>query len=287
MTTAEIIKIATRNCSGVTSAKEWVFTEEEILWFVNELSTAERLNNNAGLGNAGGELDPMKNLVSAVEAHNKFYGTDQTNKMAEERYPYKPGELSCVPFQREAWASGYTEGLKAGGWVKVDSEKDLPGEKWFGMYKSDTITGRSWTTGTKANVVHEVKSGRWVQWFNEALLPEQRRPIDTLRQWMATGYNIEQAANSLLSIVLDGNEKGEPYNDIQTKVYKYICTEMFKGIELSPPLPDEQEIAGKAWDACRTFCIEWFACAISPDITETPTTPNREQYLRSIKKEGV
>lgn len=42
MTTEEIIQIAGKNCSGKTFANEYVFTKEELLWFVNDLSTAER-----------------------------------------------------------------------------------------------------------------------------------------------------------------------------------------------------------------------------------------------------
>lgn len=87
--------------------------------------------------------------------------------------------------------------------------------------------------------VMQYERDAWMSGYTAALTSPSSG-IDTLRQWMSTGYNIEHAANALIDIIVEGNEKGEAYNDIQTKVYEYICTEMFKGVELSPPIHDDE-----------------------------------------------
>jgi hypothetical protein len=40
--TDQIFQLAGENCTAVTSAKEYVFTKEDLLWFVNDLSILDR-----------------------------------------------------------------------------------------------------------------------------------------------------------------------------------------------------------------------------------------------------
>lgn len=44
LTEEQIFAAAGTHCSGRTAAKEWVFTGEELLWFVNELSVVQHKN---------------------------------------------------------------------------------------------------------------------------------------------------------------------------------------------------------------------------------------------------
>lgn len=156
--------------------------------------------------------------------------TDQTNKMAEERYPYKPGELSCVPFQREDWASGYTEGLKAGGWVKASERTPVD-------YLLKCLKFTAPDIACEKGFVECMSVGR----YNVAS-----------KEW-----------------IINSRSPGDDVQDL-----KWFDETL---------LPDEQEIASKAWDACELYQRKW--AEFRKYDNDEIGAPNLEEYLKSIKKD--
>lgn len=107
--------------------------------------------------------------------------------------------------------------------------------------------------------------------------------IDTLRQWMAIGDNITTAAENVVGLMIDDDHHGATYKELVASVENFICTEMFKGyVSAETPLPtveERMEYTGKAFDA--GYKNGWNVSAFG----DSNGYPNREEYLKSIKKD--
>lgn len=234
----------------------------------------------------------LKKMYDMDTAQRESGGADQANKMAEEKaheilhkhVDYHGTLLPRIIKAMQEYA-GYAEGLKAGGWVKVQSEKDLPEKGQYFISWNDPIDRGIFADESMLKTLLSLNYTTNLCYLSETLLPKQRQPIDTLRQWMAGCGNISKAADGLVDVVNEFDLNEGSLEDLQAHFEEYICTEMFKGVELNPPITDEQEIASKVWDAAVRYVDEqrplpgWNDSYIEP--------PNREQYLASIKKGGA
>lgn len=124
-------------------------------------------------------------------------------------------------------------------WLKVESEKDLPkGEHLYEWdFRGECHSHRYNQDGLRMKFYPLTD---WLTRNNPRYLSEtfltQKRPIDTLRQWMAGAGNISNSATELVELMQGYWDL--PEDDVKCKIEEYICTEMFKGyISNETPLP--------------------------------------------------
>jgi hypothetical protein len=189
MKTEQIIAAAGKHCSGVTSAKEYVFTEDELLWFVNELSTVERLK-------SAEELDPKMMESKAADLAKKAY------PIGHQGYP----KFTIGANMRAAYIRGWVERgaeyaitkaapVVAGcGWVRANERMpDQPKQdltllpiKYKGEYKlliwidhEFETPGWNFYRGPAVGAHYKVRKGEWqnIEWLEETFLSSIPAPL--------------------------------------------------------------------------------------------------------------
>lgn len=151
----------------------------------------------------------------------------------------------------------YTAALTspASGWVKASERTPIGYLLKCLKFTAPDIACEKGVVGCMAVGRYNVASKGWIingrasdddvqdlEWLDETLLPEQRQPIDTLRQWMAIGGNITAAAEKVVGLMIDDDHHGATYKELVASVENFICTEMFKGYTSDEtPLPTVEE----------------------------------------------